>query len=488
MADDFDYDDGVLDFDDGWLYVEDEFDLADELAEGQVPDPGYSGTNNEIDMDGYEFDLFGYWDDLDYGDDSYWDYGIPDSKSNASDNAGQKRKRGVGKPNGSPAKRRKTNEGGETLAGESEPLVFRSQNDRYQAYKQDAPLVKAKAAFSFLPDWRERFADEEGPVLVTKMPPDMRKAAEGHDVTPPKARQLGEEAYEEGDDEEDDWEDEMEEDEEGGIALDPEMLKSILREKLGAAGLDGMDEAAFMQTLQKMLSGEGGEDEAAGDLANALLGKLTSGSGDEALSGWLSGQGVALEDDDASSVATGEVAEAGGSAGASRNATQTSPPDSAVEMKKKEAGSTQMPLHSGSPTKSTKKRAATVEDDQPTKKHKKVQFDVPPSSESNPTAPEDVPGPPTSEDPHMSEPTVASTRAANAAAVDVNKSASNEAEEEDGVKQKGGRKRKASSANEKPVGKKTKTRELQDLGPLPEAPSPAPPAKRTRSARSKAGK
>lgn len=29
MADDYDYDaDGVLDFDDGWLYVEDEFDLA----------------------------------------------------------------------------------------------------------------------------------------------------------------------------------------------------------------------------------------------------------------------------------------------------------------------------------------------------------------------------------------------------------------------------------------------------------------------------
>lgn len=32
MADDFDYDDGVLDFDDGWLYVEDEFDLAVRLA------------------------------------------------------------------------------------------------------------------------------------------------------------------------------------------------------------------------------------------------------------------------------------------------------------------------------------------------------------------------------------------------------------------------------------------------------------------------
>ncbi|KAK4502709.1 hypothetical protein PRZ48_006135 [Zasmidium cellare] len=478
MADDFDYDDGVLDFDDGWLYVEDEYDLPDELAEGQIPDPGYSGTNNEIDLEGYEFEIYEYFDDLEYGDDSYWDYGSRDSRGDILEDAGQKRKRGVGKANVSPGKRRKTNE--------DEPLVFRSRGERLRAWRQDAPLNKGKTAYSFLPDWRERFPDDDIPALVTKMPAEMRKAAEGqNDVTPPKARQLGEEAYAE--DDEEGWEDEMEEDEESGLTLDPEMLKTILREKLGAAGLEGMDEAAFMQTLQKMLSGEGDEGDATGDLANALLGKLTSGPGDEALSGWLSGQGVALEDDDASSVATGELAEGATTAGSSRHPPQASPPDSAVEMKKRGASSTQMPLHSGSPTASTKKRSATDEDDQPTKKHKKVQFDVPTSSESNHAAPQE-PAPSVSEDPLMSEPTITSARAANAAAADANKTASNEVEQEYGGSKRGGRKRKASSADEKPAGKKTKMRELQDLGPLPEAPSPAPPAKRTRSARSKAGK
>lgn len=456
----------------------------DELAEGQVPEPGYSGTNNEIDMEGYEFDLYEYWDDLAYGDDSYWEYGLHNAKSNASEDAGQKRKRGPAKGSGSPAKRLKANQdGGQKVPGELEPVVFRSQSSRYRMYKQDAPLLKGKASFSFLGDWRQRFADEEMPIPVVKMPVDMRKAAEGEDETPPKARQLGQDAYTEVDGEEEGWEDEMEDDdEEVGMAIDPDMLKSILREKLGYAGLEGMDEAAFMQTIQKMLSGEGDEDEAAGDLANALLGKLTSGPGDEALSGWLSQQGVALEDDDASSVATGEVADGADRAGSSRRALQTSPPDSAVELKKAGGGSTEMPLHS-SPTATTKKRPATSDDHQPARKHKKVEFDV---GSSEATQPGEAKEPSTAK--NSSEPTIASTQAANLAAADANGSASAEAEQEEGAKKRGGRKRKASAADEKSAGKKTKMRELKDLGPLPEAPSPAPPAKRTRSARSKAGK
>lgn len=468
----------------------------DELAEGQIPEPGYSGTNNEIDMDSYEFDLFGYFDDLEYGDDSYFDYGLPSSKGIASENAGQKRKRDAAVPDASQGKRRKAND--TPLVGESEPLIFRSRDERYRAYKQDAPLLNSKTPFSFLPDWRERFADEDGVIAITKMPADMRKAAEAQDDdTPPKARQLGEDAYmEEGDDNgEDGWEDEDEEDddEDGGIDIDPEMLKTILREKLGAAGLDGMDESAFMQTLEKMMSGDGDEDDAAGDLANSLLGKLTSNTGDEALSGWLSQQGVSLEDDDASSVATAEVSETAKGANATKQP-QTSPPDSAVEMKKSKGESTKMPFHSGSPTASTKKRSAPKADDNPAKKHKKVQFDVPPLSDTNHAAPSEGAGPPTSDDPLMSEPTIPakatpSTRAANAAAVEANNAASGEAAHGDGSSGKGSRKRKASAAEEKPAGKQTKKmRELQDLGPLPDAPSPAPPAKRTRSARSKAGK
>lgn len=448
----------------------------DELAEGQVPDAGYCGVNYEIDMESYEFDLFEYYDDLEYGDDSYWEYGLP-----GSNKPGEKRKRGVAPANAGHGKRRKANDG-EQLVGEWEPLMFRSREERLRTYKEDAPLLKGKSSVSFMADWRERFADEDGKVTITKMPAAMRKAAEGqNDDTPPKARQLGEEAYvEDGEDGEEGWEDEEDDgDEEGGIGIDPEMLKSILREKLGAAGLDGMDESVFMQTIQKMMSGEGDDDDAAGDLANSLLGKLTSGTGNDGLSGWLSQQGVSLEDDDASSVATAEVGESTKGPNTSQTTLQTSPTDSVVETKSSKTGSNQMALHSGSPATSTKKRSAPDADNVPTKKHKKVQFDVPSQNVSG-----------QEEDPAMPEPTVTgkTTRASSATTEQSNGETANETSHKNETTRKESRKRKASSANEKPAGKKTKMRELQDLGPLPEASSPAPPAKRTRSARAKGGK
>ena len=62
--------------------------LQDELAETQIPDPGYAGTNYEIAMDDLDdFDIFDYWDDLEYGDDSYWEY------DGARPHTGPKRKR-----------------------------------------------------------------------------------------------------------------------------------------------------------------------------------------------------------------------------------------------------------------------------------------------------------------------------------------------------------------------------------------------------------
>ena len=99
----------------------------DELAEGQIPDPGYSGTNNEIDLEGYEFEIYEYFDDLEYGDDSYWDYGLRGPEGGILEETGQKRKRGAAKPNVSPGKRRKTNE--------DEPLVFRSQSERFRGWR-----------------------------------------------------------------------------------------------------------------------------------------------------------------------------------------------------------------------------------------------------------------------------------------------------------------------------------------------------------------
>ncbi|KAI7043901.1 hypothetical protein KC352_g46397, partial [Hortaea werneckii] len=67
MEEDYDYDeDQFLEYDGDWIFVEDEYGLADELAESQVPEPGYSGTNAEIALESFDYDIYNYWDDVDY--------------------------------------------------------------------------------------------------------------------------------------------------------------------------------------------------------------------------------------------------------------------------------------------------------------------------------------------------------------------------------------------------------------------------------------
>lgn len=471
----------------------------DELAEGQIASPGYTGTNHELSMESYDFDLYEYWDDVEYGDDAYWEYGLTDKKAEN----GQKRKR-VAKAESTPSKRRKTAkvEQEDEKVREPSPMVFMSREERNRRFLADPPILKGKKTVSLLPDWRRRFKDADGVVVAKKMPAAMRNAAEAQDEdTPPRKGHvhLAENGDGDGDDEEEgDWEDDEEEaEEEGGIALDPEMLQTILREKLGAAGLGGADEGGFMQAIQQMMSGQGGED-ATGDLANALLGKLTSQGGDEALSGWLSQQGVDLEDgDEASSVATEELSEAPKPSAAGTRNLHQSPPDSAIGMA--EANSSgrktiQMPLHS-SPTSSSKKRSAAAEETKPAKKAKKVQFDVPPSTSSDAiqgASNQDDLEIPMSDDPLMSGTTLerssAGGKKSNAASAKASKAASDVAK----GTAKNGRKRKAPSpdadggdekaAAPRPAKKKTRSRELQALGAdAMDVPSPAPPARRTRS-------
>ncbi|CAK4033783.1 Hypothetical predicted protein [Lecanosticta acicola] len=500
--DDYEYDGDGFDYDDGWIYVDDEFNTADELAEGQIASPGYTGTNHELSMDGYEYDLYQYWDDVEYGDDPYWEYGLPNKK----DESAKKRKR-VPRMEGPPPKRRKTTETtveDEKKDGEPQPMLFMSRQEQNRRSLAQPPLLKSKDVSALLPDWRQRFEDADGVTVAKKMPAAMKAAAEAQgEDTPLEKRQIGAHYAENGvaQGDEDDWEDDEEADEDveddGEISLDPEMLQTILREKLGAAGLEGADEAGFMQAIQQMMSGEG-EGDATGDLANALLGKLTSQGGDEVLSGWLSQQGVSLEEDDASSMATEELPNVPAASAASRRNLQNLPPDSVVgfsEGRSSGRKTTQMPLHSGSSSASSKKRGAPSETAKPEKKQKKVQFDVPPSSSSDALQDDstlDEPEPPTIEDPLMSKSTLkdsaSKSRNANAAATPAHQAAS----EKDAATGKDGRKRKACSpdgaSGQPEKKKKTRSRELQSLGPLPDAPSPAPPAKRTRSAKDRARK
>lgn len=376
----------------------------DELAETQIPDPGYSGTNSEIELESWEYDLYDFWDDLEYADDPYWDYGAtPPRSEREAGSAGKKRKRADAKRAATADKRRKVSSGrvgrdgnddGALQDTQMDPVKLVSQAERIRIATKRPSVPKSREAVAFLPDWRVRYANVAGHSTVDSMPAAMRAAAQGTDNgTPEQPKQppiTSKVADGASDGEEDDeWEDEAEEgdgDAEVDIsdalpALDPDMLKQILREKLGAAGLGDMDESAFMATLSKMLAGD--EDEAAGDLANTLLGQATGdGGSSSALNDWLSGQGVSLdadEDDDAPSRATPEpFSGTAGPASKPTAAADASSPDNGTAGIGSSQRSQKMVMHPGSPT--TKQKDASSGGKK--KPNKKVAFDMPPSQDS----------------------------------------------------------------------------------------------------------
>ena len=470
--------------------------MQDELAENQVPSPGYSGTNGEIELETFEWDVYEYFGDIEYGADSYWDSNISHLKSMQPAKTGEKRKRGLEKAQ--PEKRRKGS--GKQAQPDSSEM---GENVIYKTFEQrmppSPPRLERRLSFALLPDWRERFSNDNAAFEVKSMPADMQKAAQAtdDDSPPSKSKSKRKSAVTQRkilppeDELEDDevWEDDEDEDDaESGMAIDLEAIKAVLKQKLGPAA-DGMDEAAFMGAIQKMLSGEGGAED---DLASMLIDKATEG-GDAAAMDFLSQQGVSLDaGDDASSVATEEIPQSP----AANQILQPSPTDSAIDDRSQSLGKAVEEAPTSSPKKSRKSKTA-----------KRVTFDVPASSSSqlavelqqNAEAHEadqeaDAPKQLTSEDPLMSEPTITEmatrTRKAkgvNEAAVKLNGKDSGKATgqivEAEPMQAKQTRKRKAEVEElEEAVKQPAKKQLTRANGPKLET------AKRTRSAKAKAGK
>ncbi len=500
--------------------------MQDELAETQIPDPGYGGTNLEIFQEHDDSDYLDYWEEREYVDDEYWDsaqLGALASKGTA------KRKREVNFIESAGAKRRRM------LIEGMDNVKYVTLAERLKVYYQAPPRLGNVKGFALLPDWQSRFEDATGVIVKKAMPDAMKKAAEAPDEESPLKKRTLDALAEDGDEEE--WmdEDDAEEGDEEGedmsaqlASLDPDAVNAILLQRLRDAGLD-LDADAMKDTISKMLAGDDGADNAIGELASTLLGQATQGS-DSALSGWLSQQGVSLEavedDDDVSSVATAELP-SGVSKVANSNF-QVSPPDSAIEISRQNNETKQLAIHGSSPSASAKKRAAPVDnEDGGTSKRKKVVFDVQPTSESthltadeyldegtrrSVPAPEVVPtvDPGTSEDPLMSEPTVRSTasepktssektKASNGKAVTKNNSVSaksagakNYAKTTAAASAKQTRKRKAEiEADEDEIivtGPKQTRPARKAAKTEPETAKTEPPARRTRSARAKAVK
>ncbi|KAI7128803.1 hypothetical protein KC343_g13369 [Hortaea werneckii] len=400
MEEDYDYDeDQFLEYDGDWIFVEDEYGLADELAESQVPEPGYSGTNAEIALESFDYDIYNYWDDVDYlADDAYWDYEGKVLPGEDLQSSGQKRKRGTPARASAASKRRKVSgkdvaEGAVPGRGQMDNVMFVSREEQVRLALQRGPILKRSKPVAFLGDWRKRYANVDGEVLVGQMPADMKKAAQAEDAVRGQTpdQEIASAAGPGSQEDEEGWEDEEEENAstagdavEGLPSLDPDMLKQILRQRMGDAGLDGMDEGAFMDTISKMLAGGSDEDDVAGDLANILLGQATERGGNSALSDWLSGQGVSLdaaEEDETSSNAEADISHGGGqsSVPGSAAASRTSPLDSAIALESSEA-SRETVTPTNSRAKDAQRRRDTV-GGRKKRPAKQVAFDEPSGEE-----------------------------------------------------------------------------------------------------------
>jgi len=336
-------------------------DLQDELAETQIPDPGYSGTNYELEREtmSWDWDDYPFWDELEYVDDAYWELEGPPQgqQQQGAGTVGQKRKRAAGAMVKAGEKRRKVsalkNVAGRGEMGVVDPVVYKTHGERV-VFPPPALVAGRGKVYALLPDWKTRFADADGLVETAGMPADMRKAAEAKEEDtpskqPPQMVLLDEE--EEEDEGEDQGMTEEGGDVDGPAAPDPELLKAILKQRLGEAGLDGVDEEAFMSSIGKLLAGEASDDSSISNLAELLLGKAAE---DSAVTGFLSRQGISLGPTEAED----EEEEGEEEEDSAISGFDTSPAGAGKSM--------QMPLHSAASNGPVRSRATG----------KKVTFDV----------------------------------------------------------------------------------------------------------------
>jgi len=348
----------------------------DELAETQVPSPGYAGVNDEIANESFEYDVYEYFGELEYGSDSYWDTRI---KHLASVRAGEKRKSGVDEDEAAVIKKRRKDDGLEAR----DNVVFIPFEKRLAPLP---PKVHDEEQFALLPDWKERFPEgcDDGSPTRKRMPADMRRAAEAGDEEDAEDGEKPVAHENEMDVDDEEYEDEDEDDDDDtGAGPDQNVIMQVLRQKLADSGLGDVDESVFKDAIAKMLSGEGDSEDALGGLTSLLLGQKDGGG--KAFEGFLAGQGVDVhreedaeedadedEDEDAQEEAESHIT--------SQIAGPTSTPKNKTRSKTKSA-STATPNHK-TPTTRGKSKATSSAATTTT------------SSKSKPASPIVVPSPP----------------------------------------------------------------------------------------------
>ena len=200
--------------------------------------------------------------------------------------AGEKRKSGVDEDEAETVRKRRKDDGLES----GDNVVFIPFGARLAPLP---PQVHEEEQFALLPDWKERFPerlDDNSPTRKGRqMPADMRRAAEAEDEEDEEEDPGEKSVTAEGEMEVDS--DEYEDDEDDiGAGVDQDVIMQVLRQKLADSGLGDVDESVFKDAIAKMLSGEGGGEDAIGGLASLLLGQKDGGG--KAFEGFLAGQGV----------------------------------------------------------------------------------------------------------------------------------------------------------------------------------------------------
>ncbi|KAF2795182.1 hypothetical protein K505DRAFT_324269 [Melanomma pulvis-pyrius CBS 109.77] len=261
-----DYGDDYSDYGEDFFYVEDEYMVADDLAEHAVNSPPPTAYGDEDALS--DWDRFDYFNDLEYASDGYDDGKFSPHDTNTA-KTGEKRKRVQGlEARGK--KKQKVTEGLQvsrpsTVDSNLPPVVWRAQAGR-------DPMTKMwdgnTESYALLKDWRERHVHI--PSWATASP-----HSDSHAATSSKggimkaafvAKPLSPAPEFEGD------EDDEDRDETG---IDPAVLMAAMQNRLAAAGgpLAGMDPQQLLQFAMRMMTNKdaGAGDDIAGELADELL-------------------------------------------------------------------------------------------------------------------------------------------------------------------------------------------------------------------------
>jgi hypothetical protein len=261
-----------------WMYIEDEYLPADDLAEHAVASPPWHPLEYEDDED---IDRFEYFLDLEYGSDGYDDTQFyTHTAGSDKENTVRKRKRGTA--SSGKKKRQKVRDG--VSAPSYPPVVWRAQADR-DVEPKVVPNDALPESYALMKDWRERLVDlpawpevssqKDSPVPTASSSAKSRLPQVSEPITPGM---------------------EYEDMEEGEAGVDEGALMAALQKNLAAAGgpLSNMDPQQLLQFAMRMMNDQGAGDDIAGELADDLLAGAqeeedeTEGDAPADLMDWLS--------------------------------------------------------------------------------------------------------------------------------------------------------------------------------------------------------